>query len=384
MAGLVPTRKMSLAEKLATLDKIAATINDKVGKTVIGRIGNNKDIQDRLSIKFIPTVSDDINDAIGGGYPRRRCTIIAGLPDSGKTSRVLEDIGFNMRNNPNFVAGWLESENSLKKEYICETFGIDPDRFLFIDVYRNIGAEEALDQVESVLSSGVLDLFCINSLKCLVPEAEMKKSIKEGVVAEQARMNARMTRKFTALVAEHETAFILITHLTTMIGSMSRDPMVISGGHAISHWSSVTMDMRKKSVLDSDPIDRKDAMKISITVKKNHCVPDRNPYLKCEYFVIFGEGTELILTLLERATNQNLLTRKGAWIYWYNSDGKTVRYSWQGKEKYRQFMREHPDVLSELRQRVHGEVKQLSAAEIAEIKREATEISANALLEHKK
>jgi hypothetical protein len=31
-------------------------------------------------------------------------------------------------------------------------------------------------------------------------------------------MNARMTRKFTALVAEHNTAFVIVTHLSTEIG----------------------------------------------------------------------------------------------------------------------------------------------------------------------
>ena len=223
MASLSPKKALSLTEKLATLDKIAGTLNEKAGKTIMGRIGKNPEIEDRLRIKFIPTASSDLNDAVGGGYPRRKCTIIAGMPDSGKTSQVLETIGLNMQQDPNFVAGWLESENSLEKNYICKTFGIDPDRFFFMEVARDIGAEVALDQVESILGTGVLDLFCINSLKCLVPEAEMKKSIKDAVVAEQARMNARMTRKFTALVAEHETAFILITHLTTMIGSMSRD-----------------------------------------------------------------------------------------------------------------------------------------------------------------
>lgn len=380
MASLSPKKQLTLAEKLATLDKVAATLNEKAGKTIMGRIGKNPDIEDRLRIKFIPTAADDVNVAVGGGFPRRKCTIIAGMPDSGKTSMVLEAIGLNMQQDPNFVAGWLESENSLEKDYICRTFGIDPERFFFMEVARNIGAEVALDQVESILGMGVLDLFCINSLKCLVPEAEMKKSIKDAVVAEQARMNARMTRKFTALVAEHETAFILITHLSTMIGSMSRDPMIISGGHAIAYWSQLTLDVRKKSVLDTDPISREEGIKVGVTVKKNHCVPDRNPYVKCEYFAIFGEGTEKILTNLDRAIEAGILTKSGSWIYWYEADGETKRYGWQGKEKYRQFMRENPAVLNELLGILRGTigaatVEQLTEEEIAEIRSEEEAIA---------
>ena len=36
-------------------------------------------------------------------------------------------------------------------------------------------------------------------------------------------MNARMTRKFLTLIAEYEIAFVIIQHLATDIGSMSRD-----------------------------------------------------------------------------------------------------------------------------------------------------------------
>lgn len=83
MASLSPKKALSLTEKLATLDKIAGTLNEKAGKTIMGRIGKNPEIEDRLRIKFIPTASADLNDAVGGGYPRRKCTIIAGMPDSG-------------------------------------------------------------------------------------------------------------------------------------------------------------------------------------------------------------------------------------------------------------------------------------------------------------
>ena len=74
---------MALKEKLALLDKVAENVNKKAGKKVVGRIGNDPDLMDRLSIKFIPTPALNVNEAMGGGFPRRRSTIVAGLPDSG-------------------------------------------------------------------------------------------------------------------------------------------------------------------------------------------------------------------------------------------------------------------------------------------------------------
>lgn len=182
MASLDKKPKMALKERLALLDKVAENVNKKHGKKVVGRIGADPEIMERLRIKFTPTPSINVNDATGGGFPRRRMSIVAGLPDSGKTSLALETIAMNMKKDPSFVAGWLESENSLQKEYVCDTFGIDPERFFFIEHDRDGAGEKAIDLTEAVLATGAIDMFVINSLKALVPSEEFKKSIGDAVV----------------------------------------------------------------------------------------------------------------------------------------------------------------------------------------------------------
>lgn len=391
MASIVPVKKQTFADKLSTLDKVADKINKKYGKKVMGRIGADEDILERLTIKYIPTPCRDLNIAIGGGIPRRRCTLVAGLPDSGKTSLFLETIALNMKNDPNFFAGWLESENSLEKGYLCDTFGIDPARFFYIPLDPEIGAEETLDIVQGVLGTGSLDMFVINSLKCLVPDKEMEASLAQAVVGTQARFNARMTRKFTSLVAQYETAFVLITHLSVDIGSMSRDPLVISGGHAIAFWSSVTLDMRRRSIAPTgELIGREEGVKVGVTVKKNHCVPDRYPYVKLDYYAVFGEGIEQILTSIDLAIQQGILEQHGNWLWWMQ-DGECVE-KWSGKPGFRKYMRENPEAwerFSALLDPTSDEaanVTQLTAAEVEAIKAEESEIidGANLDAEEKK
>lgn len=182
MAALANNEQKTLSEKQAILDKLSDTINQKAGKKIMGRIGRDKDLMERLTIKFIPTPSENINEVMGGGFPRRRTTLIAGMPDSGKTSLVLETIAMNMKQFPDFVAAWLESEGSLEKKYICDTFGIDPDRFFYMEVDRDGAAEVALDRVEAVMASGAVDLMCINSLKALVPSEEYRKQFTEHTI----------------------------------------------------------------------------------------------------------------------------------------------------------------------------------------------------------
>ena len=124
-----------------------------------------------------------------------------------------------MKKDPNFMAGWLESENSISEKDLL-LFGIDPERFFYLEITREGAAEEALDATESALLTGSLDMFVINSLKCLVPKEELKKSMGDMQVGLRARMNAKMMRKLTATVAEQNVAFVMIQHLTTQIGGM--------------------------------------------------------------------------------------------------------------------------------------------------------------------
>ncbi len=182
MASLIPKEQKTLQERLSMLDKLADATNKKAGKVVMGRIGKSPEIMEKLTIQFIPTPSDALNEATGGGFPKGKMSLVAGLPDSGKTSLALETIALNMKKDEKFVAAWLESENSLKKEYICETFGIDPERFFFMEATQEGAAEESLDRLQAVFATGTCDMIVINSLKALVPSDEYRKAFSEHTI----------------------------------------------------------------------------------------------------------------------------------------------------------------------------------------------------------
>lgn len=371
---------MTLQEKLKAIDKISDSINNKTGKTIMGRLGRSEEIKDKLKIEYIPTPSKNVNDAIGGGFPRKRMTIVSGMPDSGKTSLLLESIAFNQHRNPDFLACWLESESSLELDYLVNTFHIDPDRFLYIEHDREGAGEAALEKIESVLAASVCDIVVINSLKCLVPKEEMDASIAKSTIALQARMNARMARKFTSLVSESNAAFIVVAHLSTDIGTMARDNKIIAGGEAIKYASALTIDLRKRSIQDSDPITALEGIKIGLTVKKNHCTPSVNPYLKTEYFAIFGQGIEQYLETLQNAINQNILTQNGAMIRDIDTETGEIRQwngqdlVWRGKNAYREFVKNNPDYFANLHDRVNGRTVEMSEAEVAAAKAEENKI----------
>lgn len=269
--------------------------------------------------------------------------------------------------------------------YLEKTFGIDLDRFFYVEHDKDGAAEGALNIIETVISSNSVDMVVVNSLKCLVPKEEFKKDLEDAVVALQARMNARMTRKFTSIVSENEVAFVLITHLTTQIGTMSRDPLIVSGGHAIAFASSLTVDMRKNSISKEDPIDKEEGIKVCLRVKKNHCTPRRNPYVQTTYYAIYDQGIERYLPLIARLTDEGILIKNGAFIKDPDENGEPkviddVKYQWQGSKALREFLVNNPAYYDELISRMQGSlIEDLSQEEIDSIKEEQKQIASQAL-----
>lgn len=369
------TTSLSLQEKLSRLDKLSDGLNKQKGKVLIGRISQVEELKQMLTVDFIETPSLNVNEALGGGWPKGRITIVSGNEDSGKTFLLLETIGKEMKRNPDFVAAWLESEGSITANDLA-LFDIDPFRFLYISVDREGAAEEALDRFEGVIMSGAVDMAVVNSLKCLVPKEELDKSMGQVQVGLQARMNAKMMRKVTGIVSERNVAAIFVQHLTTQIGTMSRDPLILAGGKAIRYGASIICDMRKRSIQESDPIKKEEGVKIGFSVTKNHVVTNRFPYLKTEYYGLFGVGTEIYLEAIDLAIKQGLLVKAGAFIKVPDEDGNPVvledgtKLQWQGTAKFRAYCIDNPEFFNNLKNKLTAKVETLSDDEIQKAKEE--------------
>ena len=357
-----------LAEKLKNLDKISDGFNKKEGKVLLGRISRSEELREALEIDFIPFPSLNVNEATGGGIPKGKITIISGNPDSGKTFLLLETIGIEMEKDPNFVAGWLESEGSITSDNLKQ-FNIDPVRFFYQRFTKGTGAEKAIDAVEAALLTGI-DMFVINSLKCLVPAEELTKSMESMQIGLQARMNGKMMRKLNPIVTETNVAFVMVQHLSTQIGSMSRDPLIMSGGLAIRYAADLIIDLRKRSMSPDEPVKREEGIKIGVSVTKNHVVTNRFPYVKTEYYGIFGEGTEIYLEAIDLAERQELIVKSGAFIKIPDADGNPViledgtKMQWQGAAKFRQYCIDNPEFFTDLRNKIKGVVENMTDEEI--------------------
>lgn len=172
-------------------------------------------------------------------------------------------------------------------------------------------------------------------------------------------------------------------------------PLVLAGGRAIRYSSMLTLDIRKRSIQESDPVSRDEGMKIGVTINKNHCRQDRMPYLKTEYFVVYGQGTERSIEIIELAEKCGILTKKGSWYREYSGeyDGKGnpleriledgTKAAWNGMKNTRAYILSHPEYFDYLVNKVENfgqiDVETLSEEEIKKLEEEhkLEEASAN-------
>ena len=360
----------SQAKRLKNLNDIVDSINKKAGSIIIGN-ASNEVIRQKLTVEVIPTASMKVNEAIGGGWPKKHFSILTGDADSGKTFLLLETIAKNMKEDPNFIACWIESEGSLNNEPL-DMFGIDRNRFYFYAVGSE-GGETAMDYIITFAKQGV-DMIVINSLKCLTPSKEFKDKMEDANVALQARLNSKFMRIVIPTIFESNTALVAVQHKSTNIGSYMGGK-IITGGEQIKYNSYLTVDNSRVNINANNPLySMKDQyMQFRSKVLKNHMRTTVNPFVQCEYTVKIGEGTDITGEIVEAAIDQDVLTRKGAWIREYDENGEerllseNVKCAWNGMSKLLEFLNNNPDYLEYLKNRVEGNIKSesLSLEEIS-------------------
>ena len=211
-------KRKSIAERKKSIGDAIKDINKAAGETIIGTL-NDEEIAEKLIIDYIATPSLKLNNAIGGGVPRSKFTLVSGAEDVGKTMLMLETMAKNIKEDLDFVGAWFESENSLEESSI-KMFGLtDKDlkeRFIFMNV-DDFPAEKVLDYVIRMAQSGV-DMIVINSLKALTPQKEFTDSMEDNNMALQARLNAKFMRVIIPTIATSGSALVCIQHYTTNIG----------------------------------------------------------------------------------------------------------------------------------------------------------------------
>jgi recombination protein RecA len=317
-----------MIEKKKALEMAMGQIEKQFGKGSIMKLGEST----HLNIETIPTGALGLDIALGvGGVPRGRIVEIFGPEASGKTTVALHIIAEAQKNGGE--AAFIDAEHALDPVY-AKRLGVDIENLI---VSQPDTGEQALEIAEALVRSGAIDVIVIDSVAALVPKAEIDGEMGDSHVGLQARLMSQALRKLAGVVSKSKTTAIFINQLREKVGIMFGNPETTPGGRALKFYASVRLDVRRIETLKQG--NEMIGNRTRVKVVKNKVAP---PFKETEFDIMYGLGISKEGSLLDVATNIDIINKSGSW-YSYND-----QRIGQGRENAKQFLKDNPEVAAEI------------------------------------
>src|SRR5438309_8745414 len=321
------------SEKARALDLALSQIEKQFGKGSIMRLGG---IDSTAALEAISTGSISIDAALGvGGLPRGRVIEIFGPESSGKTTLALHAIAETQKLGG--AAAFVDAEHALDANY-SRKLGVDVENLL---VSQPDSGEQALEIAEVLIRSGAIDIVVVDSVAALVPRAELEGEMGDAQMGLQARLMSQALRKLTGIVSKSKTCLIFINQIREKIGVMFGNPETTTGGRALKFYSSIRLDIRRTNQIKEG--EEVVGSRVKVKVVKNKCAA---PFRHAEFDVGYGEGISKTGELIDIGIENKIIEKSGSWFSYGD-----MRLG-QGRENAKLFIKENPDLSSEIEARV--------------------------------
>ena len=327
---------MDFQEKRRQLMPAIGQLEKQFGKGAVLFLGS----QTAQPVSVISSGSISIDAALGvGGFPRGRVVEVYGPESSGKTTIALQVIAEAQRNGG--LAAFIDAEHALDAGY-ARNLGVDVDNLL---VSQPDHGEQALEIANTLIASGAVDLVVVDSVAALVPKAELDGDMGDSHVGLHARLMSQALRKITGVCARTNTLLLFINQIREKIGVMFGSPETTTGGRALKFYSSVRVDVRRiAQIKDGDTLT---GNRTRVKIAKNKMAA---PFREAEFDIIYGEGICRETDLLDLAVVQAVVDKSGSW---FSFEGERIG---QGRENSRVYLRENPDAMRKIDEKVRGKL----------------------------
>lgn len=325
------------SDRKKALDLAVSHIKKQFGDGAIMSLGSRANMQ---QIEAIKTGTLALDVALGiGGVPRGRVVEIYGPESSGKSTLALHIVANAQKSGG--LAAYIDAEHALDPGYATK-IGVNIEELL---ISQPDCGEEALNIAETLARSNAVDVIIIDSVAALVPKSELEGEIGDTFVGLQARMMSQALRKLTATLSRSNTCAVFINQVREKIGVIYGNPETTTGGRALKFYSSVRMEIRRIGGIKG-PDNSEMGNRVKVKVVKNKMAP---PFRSAEFDILFNEGISRTGSIIDMATEYQIIDKKGAWFS-YKGDRLG-----QGREAVREQLKSNQNLLEELERLVFEE-----------------------------
>jgi recombination protein RecA len=341
-----PAVKEMDKDKQKALDAALSQIERAFGKGSVMKLGSREGVGE---VEVVSTGSLGLDIALGvGGLPRGRIIEIYGPESSGKTTLALQVVAEAQKLGG--ACAFVDAEHALDPGY-AKKLGVDIDNLL---ISQPDAGEQALEIADTLVRSGAIDVLVVDSVAALVPRAELEGEMGDSHVGLHARLMSQALRKLTGTISRSKCMVIFINQIRLKIGVMFGSPETTTGGNALKFYASVRLDIRRiGSIKDRETVV---GNQTRVKVVKNKMAP---PFRQVEFDIMYGEGVSKTGELIDLGVQAGVVEKSGAW---FSAEGERIG---QGRENAKQYLRDHPEMMASLEQKIRANAGLVAGAMMA-------------------
>jgi recombination protein RecA len=326
-------------------EDILARLDPKTRQRV--QLASNVDVERQK------TPSIGLNLALKGGLGYGRQIMVWGNKSAGKSSFCLQMIADAQKNGK--VCAWIDSEASYSAAW-AERLGVDSSTL----IYSPAKTINDMVDVATKLMEAEVDIIVVDSISALLPAIYFEKDGEELKNLQDTKQIGAEAKDMTHAVkmlnyANKNTLLVLISQQRNQFGSMHASH-IPTGGMAVKFFSSTIIKLWsseaeanaiKSGIKIGDKIlEQKVGRPVNWIVDYNKLGP---PNLSGQYDFYYQGGKvgiDGVGETLDVAEMMGVVQRGGSWY----TIG-TERF--QGRSKTIEWLRENPDVVKELQEKIY-------------------------------
>jgi recombination protein RecA len=317
----------------------------------------------RPRAKITSTGSMNLDFALTvGGVPSGRIIELWGPEHAGKTTLAIIMARMHQIAYPDQMVAWVDMEQTFDDDW-ADDLGLDRSRMWF---YTPQTAEDVSDAVKKFVRSGLCSFVSLDSVGGMISRLEMEKDADEATVGKVPGIVTRMVKASSPMAFANGTTLCVINQVRANIGGWGPDEDT-GGGWALKHVTTMKMQVKKaggegtrhmaKVGGHEKPIPV--GYKMAVRVQKNKMGPEgvvAEMWFHNVATSTFGPiGFDAVQEIFDFAKRFKLMGSGAGGNY--EVEGEKIK---GGETKVMEYLRQNPDVVQALREKVLEQVSHLA------------------------